>query len=86
MVQRLRRVVMVFISPRVQVWVNGINFLRWLMLLPLGMALWSKSLPFLVFVSLDTALIAAFGNWLTSLAALIADPRDPFPNREDDDQ
>lgn len=72
-----------FARPRVQVWVNGVNFARWLLLAPLGMALWAESVPFLVFVSLDTAVLAALGNWLTALAAVAADPEDPLLGRGD---
>ena len=66
------------VNPKFWMWFHGVNAFKWVALFPLGMWLWRDSVPFLMYVSLDTALtgtLAAFGS---ALAARKADPEDPL--------
>jgi hypothetical protein len=55
-----------------------VGILRWLVLFPLGMLWWQDSVPFLMYVSLDTALTGSLAGFGTALAARKADPEDPL--------
>lgn len=50
----------------------------WLVLFPPGMLLWPESVPFLMFVSLATALSGSLAGFGTALATRKADPEDPM--------
>lgn len=65
-------------SPRFWQWFHGVNVAKWLILFPLGMIVWRSSVPFLMYVSLDTALTGALAAYGTALAARKADPEDPL--------
>lgn len=65
-------------NPRFWMWFHGVNALKWLVLFPLGMWLWRGSVPFLMYVSLDTAFIGALAAFGSALAARKADPDDPL--------
>lgn len=57
---------------------HGVQAAKWLMLFIPGMWLWRNSVPFLMYVSLDTALAGALAGFGTALAARKADPEDPL--------
>jgi hypothetical protein len=51
---------------------------KWVILFPFGMVLWRESVPFLMYVSLDTALTGSLAAYGSALGARKADPDDPF--------
>ncbi len=65
-------------NPRAWMTLHAINITKWLILFVPGMWLWRDSIPFLMYVSLDTALMGALSGFGTALAARKADPRDPL--------
>jgi hypothetical protein len=50
-------------------WFHAIMVGKWVVLFPLGMLLWKDSVPFLMYVSLDTALTGALAAFGSALAA-----------------
>jgi hypothetical protein len=64
-------------SARFWQWFHAINVGKWIVLFPLGMSIFKASVPFLMYVSLDTALTGALTGYGTALAARKADPDDP---------
>lgn len=65
-------------SPRAWMVFHTVNAVKWLALFPVGMTLWKNSVPFLMYVSLDTALIGSLAAFGSSLAARKADSADPL--------
>lgn len=65
-------------NPRFWQWFHGLGVGKWIVLFPLGMLLWRDSVPFLMYVSLDTALTGALAGFGSALAARKADPDDPL--------
>lgn len=65
-------------NPRAWMWFHGVQAAKWLLLFGPGMWLWRDSVPFLMYVSLDTALVGALAGFGTTLAARKADPGDPL--------
>lgn len=63
-------------SPRFWFWYHGSWTAIWLILYPPALLLWSHSIPFLMFVSMQTALGGAAGGLAASLGARKADPED----------
>lgn len=59
-------------------WFHGAQTVKWMLLFGPGMWLWRESVPFLMYVSLDTALAGALAGFGTALAARKADPSDPL--------
>jgi hypothetical protein len=66
------------LNPRFWMWLHGINVLRWLVLAPIAMIWWRDSVPFLLYVSLDTVVMGSVIGYCTALAARKADPDDPL--------
>jgi hypothetical protein len=75
MASRARAVVT---NPKAWMWFHGVQAVKWLCLFGPGMWLWRDSVPFLMYVSLDTALAGALAGFGTALAARKADPEDPL--------
>lgn len=71
---RLRRLAT---NPRAWMWFHAVQVAKWLVLFVPGMWLWRESVPFLMYVSLDTALAGALAGFGTALSARKADPNDP---------
>lgn len=65
-------------SPRFWQVFHAFGVARWLLLFLPGMLLWRDSVPFLMYVSLDTALTGSLTGFGTALAARKADPDDPM--------
>lgn len=65
-------------NPRAWMWFHGIQALKWVLLFLPGMWLWRNSVPFLMYVSLDTALAGSLAGFGSALAARKADPADPL--------
>lgn len=65
-------------NPRAWMWFHGVNIAKWLVLFPIGMWIWRSSVPFLMYVSLDTALTGSLAGFGAALAARKADPKDPL--------
>ena len=59
-------------------WFHGTWALIWVVLFPPGMIWWRESVPFLMFVSLMTALSGALAGFGSALGARKADPEDPI--------
>jgi hypothetical protein len=57
---------------------HGVNIAKWALLFPPGLLLWRDSVPFLMYVSLDTAITGSLAGFGTALAARKADPDDPL--------
>lgn len=72
-----RRVHDALVSPRWWLWFHTANGLKWLVLFIPGMWVWNQSVPFLMYVSLDTALTTSLAGLGAALAARKADPDDP---------
>lgn len=51
---------------------------KWVLLFGPGMIFWRNSVPFLMYVSLDTALTGSLAAYGAALGARKADPDDPF--------
>jgi hypothetical protein len=66
------------VNPRLWMWIHGVNAIKWIVLFPIGMTIWRQSVPFLMYVSLDTAMFGALTAYGTALAARKADPEDPL--------
>jgi hypothetical protein len=64
-------------APRFWQWFHGVSAVHWLAVFGPGMLWWSQSVPFLMYVSLATALTGALVGYGTALAARKADPDDP---------
>lgn len=64
-------------NPKAWMWFHGVQAVKWLVLFLPGMWLWRNSVPFLMYVSLDTALAGALAGFGSALAARKADPQDP---------
>lgn len=73
----LHRVTGWLTSPRWWQWFHAVNAVKWLLLFPPGMLLWRESVPFLMYVSLDTALTGTLAAYGAALGARKADPEDP---------
>jgi hypothetical protein len=65
-------------NPHAWMIFHGVNVAKWVFLFVPGMWLWRDSVPFLMYVSLDTALAGALAGFGTALAARKADPEDPL--------
>lgn len=65
-----------FVNPKFWMWFHTIQMVKWLVLFLPGMLLWRESLPFLMYVSLDTALTGSLAGLGAALAARKADPED----------
>jgi hypothetical protein len=65
-------------SPKCWLMFHAANSAKWIILFPVGMAVWRQSVPFLMYVSLDTALTGALVGCAAALAARKADPDDPL--------
>lgn len=65
-------------NPKAWMIFHGVNIAKWLILFVPGMWLWRDSVPFLMYVSLDTAVAGALAGYGTALAARKADPSDPL--------
>jgi hypothetical protein len=65
-------------NPRFWQWFHAINAAKWVLLFPFGMLLWRESVPFLMYVSLDTALTGSLAAYGSALGARKADPDDPL--------
>lgn len=59
-------------------WFYAANVVKWTLLFPPGMLLWGENIPFLMYVSLDTALTSALAGFGSALAARKADADDPL--------
>lgn len=57
---------------------HGFMAVKWLLLFIPGLWLWRNNVPFLMYVSLDTALTGALAGFGGALAARKADPDDPL--------
>jgi hypothetical protein len=66
------------INPRFWLWFHAFGAARWLLLFVPGLLLWRDSVPFLMYVSLDTALTGSLAGVGAALAARKADPDDPL--------
>lgn len=75
MIERVRRTAE---SPRFWQIFHLIGVARWLLLFVPGMLLWRDSVPFLMYVSLDTAFTGSLAGLGSALAARKADPADPL--------
>ncbi len=75
---KLQRVHDFLINPKVWMVFYAISILKWAVLFGPGMILWRESVPFLMYVSLDTALTGSLAGFGTTLAARKADKDDPF--------
>lgn len=65
-------------SPRFWQWFHVVGILKWSLLFVPGMFLWRESVPFLMYVSLDTALTGSLVGLGTALAGRKADADDPL--------
>lgn len=65
-------------NPRAWMVFHATQAAKWLVLFVPGMWLWRESVPFLMYVSLDTALAGALAGFGSALAARKADPDDPL--------
>lgn len=65
-------------SPRFWQIFHGCASAHWLILFPPGMLFWPNSVPFLMYVSLMTALMTSVAGFGGALAARKADPEDPL--------
>lgn len=66
------------ISPRFWLWFHAVQAIKWVLLFPPGLLLWRDSVPFLMYVSLDTALTGSLAGFGAALGARKADPDDPL--------
>jgi uncharacterized membrane protein YhaH (DUF805 family) len=66
------------VSPRFWLVFHLFGVGRWLVLFIPGMLLWRDSVPFLMYVSLVTALTGSLAGFGAALAARKADPDDPM--------
>jgi hypothetical protein len=67
-----------FVAPRFWLWFHAVMAAKWLLLFVPGMWLWPMSVPFLMYVSLTTALATALAGFGAALGARKADPDDPL--------
>jgi hypothetical protein len=74
-VSRLQRIAS---SPRFWQWFHVVGILKWSLLFVPGMLIWQNSVPFLMYVSLDTALTGSIVGLGTALAGRKADQDDPL--------
>lgn len=74
----MRRLHALSVNPRAWMAFHLFGIARWLILFIPGMWLWRDSVPFLMYVSLDTALTGSLAGFGTALAARKADPDDPL--------
>lgn len=66
------------VSPKVWMWFHLFNVLKWCLLFVPGMLIWRESVPFLMYVSLDTALTGSLAGFGAALAGRKADRNDPL--------
>lgn len=66
------------VSPRFWQIFHAFGMLRWTVLFLPGLLLWRDSVPFLMYVSLDTALTGSVAGFGAALAARKADSKDPL--------
>lgn len=66
-----------FTSPKFWMWFHAVMIGKWVLLFPPGMLLWKDNIPFLMYVSLDTALTGALAAFGSALAAQKADQNGP---------
>jgi hypothetical protein len=65
-------------SPRFWMWFHVAMIGKWAVLFIPGMILWRDSVPFLMYVSLDTALTGSIVGLGAAIAARKADKKDPL--------
>lgn len=65
-------------NPRFWMAFHAFGIARWALLFPPGMIWWRGNIPFLMYVSLDTALTGSIAGFGAALAARKADPEDPL--------
>jgi hypothetical protein len=63
-------------QPRFWQWFHGLSALMWLVLYAPAMLLWERSIPFLMFVSMQTALGGSLAGLAGAIAGRKADPED----------
>ncbi len=63
-------------SPRFWFWYHAISAVGWAVLYLPAMTIWRSSLPFLMFVSMQTALGGSLAGVAGALAGRKADPED----------
>lgn len=73
-----RRLTALALDPKAWMLFHCLGILRWLALFVPGMIWWRDSVPFLMYVSLDTALTGSIAGFGAALAARKADPNDPL--------
>lgn len=74
----MRRLRQLTLNPRAWMAFHLFGVARWALLFIPGMIWWRDSVPFLMYVSLDTALTGSLAGFGTALAARKADPDDPL--------
>jgi hypothetical protein len=75
MIDRVRKL---SCNPRFWQWFHMVMIAKWVILFGPGMLLWRESVPFLMYVSLDTALTGSIVGLGTALAGRKADTDDPL--------
>ena len=78
MARRKGRVARLLVSPKFWLGFHAVNAVKWLVLFPIGMTVWRENIPFLMYVSLDTALTGTLAAYGAALGARKADPEDPL--------
>lgn len=73
-----RRIRRLLVSPRFWQLFHAVNAAKWVLLFPPGLLLWRDSVPFLMYVSLDTAMTGSLAAYGAALGARKADPDDPL--------
>lgn len=66
------------VNPLFWQWVHGLSILHWAVLFIPGIIWWRSSVPFLMYISLMTALMTSMAGYGGALAARKADPDDPL--------
>jgi hypothetical protein len=66
------------VSPRFWLVFHSAGVVHWVVLFIPGMIFWPNSVPFLMYVSLMTALMTSVAGFGGALAARKADPEDPL--------
>lgn len=57
---------------------HAVQAVKWVVIFTPGLLFWRNSVPFLMYVSLDTALTGSLAAYGSALGARKADPDDPF--------
>lgn len=63
------------VNPRFWLWFHAVMIVKWVILFIPGMLLWGSNIPFLMYVSLDTALTGALAAFGSALAAQKAEQK-----------